>query len=592
VFALVSVVVVGSAARQGTTFAQSDEVCGNDVVDAGEQCDDGNLTAGDGCSAYCLHEVCGNGVTDLGEQCDDGNEAGGDGCGSLCTIEFCGDQIVQSPETCDDGNNVNGDGCSSTCREEAPNFLNADLIPDEGASSSGDAAATPPAQIPAAPPAPQVPLSVLQAAARAATANTFLRTLEGNGYINYLDADNQEMLREILRAIRDRRPLTDEQREFADRFAGDMGLAKFAERDRYNDMLVSLISTTISEGVLSEAAIDQARLTGDPAVITEELRKIAEPLTTVELRENAVGLMSGLQRQGVSIDGLNADDVAALIADDKRPVEVFEALVRVKLEVERQATPDVAASYAAVLANVENMEAVLAVLEREYDIDREEVQARINELKEVLADAGPQDARAVVEAINRLNVSIQRERKIDSRTLDSLDEETTTAYVNRFAQTVQQSPSLAASLTGGETELQTAQPGDMLRVTETLARQAPIAYRATFAGDDTEEQKDALKRYLREQPEILRLRIILQDEGNAEIAGRELDLIEAIDRIGEIDVPGDPCDDSVLAAVDCVRGHINWLEWAARNRGWLPQVGGYMEDLGAVDWFRSQFDGQ
>ena len=29
------------------------EACGNSVVDAGEQCDDGNVVDGDGCSSTC-----------------------------------------------------------------------------------------------------------------------------------------------------------------------------------------------------------------------------------------------------------------------------------------------------------------------------------------------------------------------------------------------------------------------------------------------------------------------------------------------------------------------------------------------------------
>ena len=33
-------------------------VCGNDVVESGEECDDGNVVAGDGCSATCLFEPC------------------------------------------------------------------------------------------------------------------------------------------------------------------------------------------------------------------------------------------------------------------------------------------------------------------------------------------------------------------------------------------------------------------------------------------------------------------------------------------------------------------------------------------------------
>ena len=45
-------------------------ICGNRTVDTGEDCDDGNTTGGDGCSATCKREGCGNGILDVGEQCD------------------------------------------------------------------------------------------------------------------------------------------------------------------------------------------------------------------------------------------------------------------------------------------------------------------------------------------------------------------------------------------------------------------------------------------------------------------------------------------------------------------------------------------
>jgi len=55
--------------------------CGNsDVLGDGKDCDDGNLTSGDGCSAICLHEgsrptseisaVCGNAILEPGEVCE------------------------------------------------------------------------------------------------------------------------------------------------------------------------------------------------------------------------------------------------------------------------------------------------------------------------------------------------------------------------------------------------------------------------------------------------------------------------------------------------------------------------------------------
>ncbi|MFC1599677.1 DUF4215 domain-containing protein [Patescibacteria group bacterium] len=98
--------------------------CGDLVVESGEECDDGNTTDGDGCSAVCTLEtvqICGNSVLEAPEQCDDGNLIEDDGCTSLCTFEIpelCGNGIVQAPEECDDGNNVHGDGCSAVCQIE------------------------------------------------------------------------------------------------------------------------------------------------------------------------------------------------------------------------------------------------------------------------------------------------------------------------------------------------------------------------------------------------------------------------------------------------------------------------------------------
>lgn len=47
-------------------------VCGNGVVESGEQCDDNNLLNEDGCSSTCQNEFCGDNIiqTGLGEQCD------------------------------------------------------------------------------------------------------------------------------------------------------------------------------------------------------------------------------------------------------------------------------------------------------------------------------------------------------------------------------------------------------------------------------------------------------------------------------------------------------------------------------------------
>ncbi len=109
-------------------------ICGNSSLEFGEDCDDGNVTDGDGCSSDCLNEgggaTCGDGIFDTGEECDDGNEQNGDGCSTLCLNEgskaigvICGNGSIGHAtnlggEECDDGNKRSGDGCSSNCLNE------------------------------------------------------------------------------------------------------------------------------------------------------------------------------------------------------------------------------------------------------------------------------------------------------------------------------------------------------------------------------------------------------------------------------------------------------------------------------------------
>lgn len=132
-------------------------VCGNEMIEEGEACDDGNTANGDGCSSSCTVEEgwicppsgadcykisdkpdplptgqCGDGMRSFGEECDDGNTIDGDGCSSECRVETgytcengtcaeitpaenCGNGVVDDGEVCDDGNTVSGDGCMSNC---------------------------------------------------------------------------------------------------------------------------------------------------------------------------------------------------------------------------------------------------------------------------------------------------------------------------------------------------------------------------------------------------------------------------------------------------------------------------------------------
>ncbi len=97
--------------------------CGNDLVEGAEECDDGNMIDGDGCTDCELDNIalCGNGLYDPGEECDDGNTDSLDGCSSTCQLESenaCGDGKIDAGEECDDGNIDNYDGCSEACQIE------------------------------------------------------------------------------------------------------------------------------------------------------------------------------------------------------------------------------------------------------------------------------------------------------------------------------------------------------------------------------------------------------------------------------------------------------------------------------------------
>jgi len=120
-------------------------VCGNGEIEEGENCDDGNTFAQDGCNESCLVEegwiclgvpsmchlvICGDGVVEGGESCDDENLFPSDGCNQDCEVEEgwncsgspsycykseCGNGVPENGEECDDGNLLNGDGCETDC---------------------------------------------------------------------------------------------------------------------------------------------------------------------------------------------------------------------------------------------------------------------------------------------------------------------------------------------------------------------------------------------------------------------------------------------------------------------------------------------
>ncbi len=105
---VLAIAVASIFGMRGTIEKSSAATCGYRIVEVGETCDDGNTSNGDGCSSACAVEAdcrCAAGNPSLCVCCDAG----------LCA---CGDRIRTALEECDDGNVANGDGCSSTCTVE------------------------------------------------------------------------------------------------------------------------------------------------------------------------------------------------------------------------------------------------------------------------------------------------------------------------------------------------------------------------------------------------------------------------------------------------------------------------------------------
>ncbi len=103
------------------TRAQDGDVCGtcgDGQRDAGEECDDGNVSEDDGCDLFCQRIArCGDGVHDEAtEACDDGNDIETDDCLTNCTLPACGDGFVwEGQEDCDDGDDLQTNGCLNDC---------------------------------------------------------------------------------------------------------------------------------------------------------------------------------------------------------------------------------------------------------------------------------------------------------------------------------------------------------------------------------------------------------------------------------------------------------------------------------------------
>ncbi|MCA9662906.1 MAG: DUF4215 domain-containing protein [Myxococcales bacterium] len=120
-------------------------VCGDGHKWSGvEECDDGEDNADDAtCTSACKRNVCGDGLRiKYIEECDNGEENSDEGeCTSDCVFNVCGDgNVYLGVEECDDGSTLQGDGCSYECEREQVAFVTKDAFTgDLGGVAGADA---------------------------------------------------------------------------------------------------------------------------------------------------------------------------------------------------------------------------------------------------------------------------------------------------------------------------------------------------------------------------------------------------------------------------------------------------------------------
>ncbi|MCB9706533.1 MAG: hypothetical protein H6711_32100 [Myxococcales bacterium] len=94
----------GQECIQGLCSLPGIPACGNNLVNPGEECDDGDANGDDAaCTASCKVAVCGDGLVGPGEACDEGSNNGVGSCTLACTVSSCGDGMVVPGEECDPG---------------------------------------------------------------------------------------------------------------------------------------------------------------------------------------------------------------------------------------------------------------------------------------------------------------------------------------------------------------------------------------------------------------------------------------------------------------------------------------------------------
>ncbi|MFA5799388.1 MAG: hypothetical protein WC840_00330 [Candidatus Peribacteraceae bacterium] len=571
---------------------RAEGVCGDMARDLSEQCDDGNLVNGDGCSSLCTIERCGNGVLDAGEQCDpsvpangragDGNTVDGDGCNYLCQVEFCGDRSVQDGlgEECDDGNGVSGDGCSSLCK------LEGEKKPESSSSSSVSSEQT---LVPTPPPEAKKPggdgakgywlqkqavsssaeSTVVQ---QAISATQFLALPAAEDYKQYFSREENLMLEGIMVKLRSGRRLTTDEREQAGQLSKKFSESKYTERDRYVSLLREFVTTPISAIVVEEQKLEVSLLvTPEIPVAISELMKTAKILSPKELTRQVTDGVRKLQKQGIDIEPVIGKEYAAYLGPGNRPIQVFMTLKTIKEAAERHATTDLQGSLRTLRREALSLRQALPVLEREYGMKASDIEPILKGIDDIVTEAGKDDVERIVNAVDRLLLILER------RNIVTKAELVTGAIPSPHAAAVVE----IARDAGWKTPLTASL--DVPSLVTDLTQAAPDEYRWFFEQGTNDEQRAALLKYLGTDKRLGSLLAMLREEGRTDMDARYRELVEQIKNVGTGTDTEPPCDDSMVDALRCTNKFMKDVQETTRGRSTFSRFIGTLQDLFGID---------
>ena len=543
---LLAVVLVSRNALSGMA---ADLACGDTITEGSEQCDDGNLVNGDGCSSECTLEICGNGFTDFKEQCDDGNSKDGDGCNRYCQIEFCGDRKVQEVrgEECDDGNGVSGDGCTSLCKiEVAPK----PAAPEEEKKKEEET--------------PQQEIALEQ---QAEEALTFLESPEGETVTQYLTTDETGALQDILEKIQDGAVLSEEEKVISRSLIEKLEQAREEERIRYTDLLKEFIATPISSGVVEEKNLQKENLV-DAAVpvVINELTRAVEVIRRGELKSQVNTDLLRLQQQQLDITSELPKNFNLFLDGGSRPIEVFATIKALKETTERYATKDMNVSRNILRTEAQKLLANLPQLKEQYGLDDKQAKELLDQLVNLVSSA-KSTPRSIVASVNRFLGFMQKENVFTQADISLYDKRLhAAANVQRIAEELGQSSQIAGT-------------DGARKYVEKLAANVPEDVRNIFEKGTLEEQRGVLLDLLNKDERSASLRELLAAKGSTEFGDRLEALKEDISHSGELRDTPSPCDDSMSESLTCVREYLLDLQNAVRNKSFFTKIIGYIQDL-------------